>query len=133
MNEQDIEIEETMTIPLASREQENAKAELLITVRIAWTPYEGIYAEPVTCRMVTYSKYKGVNGQYIPKFSPRHKIGDRLSLNFLDVICNRAVDENYSRKYLDNMLQDDPAFRGAWLYMQAENAADRGWAQSKQI
>lgn len=118
MSEQSISTHETMTVPLASTERETAKSELVGTVRITWTPHEGIYAEAIA-----------------------YKIGDNPVVRIpggdtTDAVANLvkfAARENYTEAVLNEILNDDPAFEGAWLYVQAELQADRSWAQSRSI
>lgn len=117
MDPQQIEVIEEMTISLASQEQQNATSDLVVNVRVVWTPSEGIYAEPLSWKL----------GE-----APTYPIGDKFNPSPIDMLCRRATAENFNTRHLDYML-NEPPFTGAMRYVMAENAADRAWDNSRKL
>lgn len=118
MDPETYEIEETITIPMACHEYESAKTDLRITVRITWTPSDGIFAEPLAYQ---YAGRRLVN------------VGSSLTAGVMDDFVKACVDENYDQSTLDVILSDDPAFERAMMHQAAEATADLGWLNSRRI
>ena len=112
----DVETYDVMSISLASFEQGNAKDDLLVTVRIAWTPGDGMYAEAIDYGFGGMSFF--VKARYDCP---------------LDTFVRHCVAANYTETYLDSILADSPAFEDARRHEYNELKADQAWARARAI
>ena len=127
-----IEKHETMTLSLSSLEQQGDASTISVLVSVQWSPHDGIYAEPISWRVMDFKRHPKT-GQFVTSEGPRHRVGGRNSTHPTDMLMWLATQQNYSPEHLQQILNEDEEFKGAWLYAMAENEADRGWANRRAL